>query len=95
VQPSRTSITLHFSTNWSSNWSPNVEANFRKESCFFKKMLFLTRQQLCTRNWQIFTLKFWNTWPTDLIWSFQTTTSFLTSRNTSREESFQALRRPH
>jgi hypothetical protein len=25
---------------------------------FFKTMLFLTKWQLCTRNWKIFTLKF-------------------------------------
>jgi hypothetical protein len=50
--------TLHFSKNWSSNLSPNVEANFRKESCFFNTMLLLTRRPLRTRNWQIFTWKF-------------------------------------
>jgi hypothetical protein len=76
---------MHFSTNWSSNWSPNVEANFQKQSSFFKTMLLLTRWPLRSRNWQIFTLKFWNTQPTHLIWPLRTTTSFLTSRNTSRE----------
>jgi hypothetical protein len=58
-------------------------------------MLLLTRRPLRTRNWQIFTWKFWNTRPTRLIWPLRTTTSFLTSRNTSREESFRALSRPH
>jgi hypothetical protein len=34
------------------------QASFLKESCFFKTVLLLTRQPLCTRNWQMFTLKF-------------------------------------
>jgi hypothetical protein len=38
--------------------SPNIEASFQKESCFFKTMLPLPKWPLCTRNWQIFTLKF-------------------------------------
>jgi hypothetical protein len=36
---------------------------FRKECCLFKTMLLLTRRPLRTGNWQIFTLKFWNTRP--------------------------------
>jgi hypothetical protein len=76
------STMLHFSTNWSSNWSPNVEASFRKESCFFKTMLIISRYPFWTRNWQIFTLMFWNTRPSYLIWPLQTTESFLTSRET-------------
>jgi hypothetical protein len=63
-------------------------ASYRKESCFFKTMLLLTKRPLRTRNKHIFTLKFWNI-------PLRTTTSFLTSRNTSREESFWALRRSH
>jgi hypothetical protein len=31
---------------------------FRKESCFFKTMLLLTRRPLRTTNWQIFSLTF-------------------------------------
>jgi hypothetical protein len=42
-------------------------------------LLLLTRRLLRTRNWQIFTLKFWNTRPTHLIWPLGNTTSFLTS----------------
>jgi hypothetical protein len=87
--------TLHFSTNWSSNWSQNVEASFRRESCFFTTMPLLTRRPLHTRDWKIFTLTFRNTRPIHLIWPLRTTTSFITSRNTSGEESFRALRRPH
>jgi hypothetical protein len=37
-------------TIWSSNWSPKVETSFRKESCFFKTILLLTRRPLRTRN---------------------------------------------
>jgi hypothetical protein len=54
-------------------------------------MLLLTRRPLRTTNWQIFSLTFWNTRPTHLIWPLQTTTSLLTSM----EESFRALRRPY
>jgi hypothetical protein len=90
VQPSRQSTTLHFSTNWSSNWSPNIEASFQKTSCFFKRMLLLIRRPLHNRNWQIF---LWIS-ETHLIWPLRTTASFLTSRNTSRDRSFLALRRP-
>jgi hypothetical protein len=43
----------------------------------------------------LFTLKFWNTWPTHLIWPLQTNSSFLTSINSSRKRSLLALRRPH
>jgi hypothetical protein len=50
--------------------------------CFFEAMLLFKRRPLHTRNWQIFTLKFWNTQPTHLILPHQTTTSFLTCRNT-------------
>jgi hypothetical protein len=42
-------------------------------------MLLLTRRPLRTRNWQIFTLKFWNTRSTHLTWPLRTTTSFRTS----------------
>jgi hypothetical protein len=35
---------------------------------------------ICTINWQIFTLKYWNTWPTYLIWPLWTT-SFRTFPN--------------
>jgi hypothetical protein len=66
-----------------------------KLSCFFKTMLLLPRQPLHTINWQIFAMRFLNTGPTHMIWPLHTTTSFLTSRNTSGKESFQALRRPH
>jgi hypothetical protein len=51
-------------------------------------MLYLTRWPLHTRNWQIFTMTFWNT----QLW---TSASFLTTRKISREESFQPLRKPH
>jgi hypothetical protein len=33
-------------------------------------MLLLTRRPLSTRNWQIITLRFWDTWSTHLIGSF-------------------------
>jgi hypothetical protein len=36
----------------------NIEPSFRKESCFFKTMLLLTKWPLHTGNWQIFTLQF-------------------------------------
>jgi hypothetical protein len=58
----RQSTTLHSSTNWNSDWSPNLVASLWKESCFFNIRLPI-RWPLCTRNWQIFTLKFCNTWP--------------------------------
>jgi hypothetical protein len=48
-----------------------------------------------THQRQSFILKLWNIRPTHLIWPLRTTTSFLTSRNTSKEERFRALRRPH
>jgi hypothetical protein len=54
-------------------------------------MLPLPKWPLCTRNWQIFTLKFWNTWPTHLIWHLWTTISFLTSRNVSSTEATLAV----
>jgi hypothetical protein len=47
-----------------------------------------------TRNWQMLTLKFWNTQPTPLIWPLRTTTSFLTSKK-HLKGSFRTLRRPH
>jgi hypothetical protein len=58
-----------------------------EDNLFFRTKLLLTRQPLHTRNWQICTLKLWrNTRPTHLMWPLQAATSFLISKNTSREE---------
>jgi hypothetical protein len=43
-------------------------------------MLLPKKAPICTINWQIFALKFWNTWPTHLIWPLRTT-SLLTFPN--------------
>jgi hypothetical protein len=78
---------LHFSTNGSSNWTPNVQTGFRKE-LYFLIQRASHKAAITQQNRQIFTLKFFQ--PTHMIWTILTTASFLTSRNTSSEESFRA-----
>jgi hypothetical protein len=62
---------------------------------FLQDNVVFTRQPLCTMCRKIFTLKFWKTLPTHLIWSLRNSTSFLTLRNTTREEIFLALWMPY
>jgi hypothetical protein len=79
---------LHFSTKLQQQQLSKCWGRFSRGILFFEDIATPHKAAIMH---QIFTLKFWNT----LIWPICTITFFLISRNTLREEGFQALSRPH